>query len=72
MGDEIVRLCDRHSNETLTLRKHISKYGNMRKWMGEFLRKFENRVNKIARGNSILITKSFNLQIFALILFGPL
>ena len=41
-GDEIVRPCDRHSNETVTLRKDIAKYKNMRKWIVEFLRKFEN------------------------------
>ena len=55
-GDEIVRPCDRHSNETVTLRKHATKYKHMRKWMLEFLRKFENRSIKIARVNSILIT----------------
>ena len=38
--------------------------------MGEFLRKFENRGTKIARVNSVLISKSFNLQLFMLILYG--
>ena len=38
--------------------------------MIEFLWKFENRSIKIARVNSILITKSINLQLFALILYG--
>ena len=38
--------------------------------MIEFLRKFENRSIKIARVNSILITKSVNLQLFTLILYG--
>ena len=42
----------------------------MRKWMVQFLRKFENRGTKIARVNSILITKSINLQLFSLILYG--
>ena len=42
----------------------------MRKWTVEFLRKFENRGTKFARGNSILITKSINLQLFTLILCG--
>ena len=42
----------------------------MRKWMIEFLRKFENRGIKIARVSSILITKSINLQLFTLILYG--
>ena len=38
--------------------------------MIEFLRKFENRSIKIARMNSIHITKSINLQLFNLILCG--
>ena len=38
--------------------------------MIEFLRKFENRGIKIARVNSILITKSINLQLFTWILYG--
>ena len=63
-GDEIVRPCDRHSNETVTLRKHVTKYKNMRKLMVEFLRKFDNSGIKIAGVNSILITKSTNLQLF--------
>ena len=42
-GDEIVRHCDRHSNETVTLRKHDTKYKNPKKWMIEFLRKCESR-----------------------------
>ena len=33
---EIVCPCDRHSNETATLRKHVTKYKNMRKWMSNF------------------------------------
>ena len=32
----------------LTLRKHVTKYKNMQKWMIEFPRKFENRGIKIA------------------------
>ena len=40
---------DTCSSETVTVRRHISKYKNMRKWMVEFLRKFENRGIKIAR-----------------------
>ena len=62
--DEIVRPSDWHNNETVTLRKHVSNYKNMRKWMAEFLRKFENRGIQIARVNSILITKCINLQLF--------
>ena len=38
--------------------------------MVKFLRKFENRRIKIVRVNSILITKSINLQLFTLILYG--
>ena len=38
--------------------------------MVEFFRKFENRDIKIDRVNSILITKSINLQLFTLILYG--
>ena len=35
-GDEIVRASDQHSNETVTLRKYVTKYKNMHKWMIEF------------------------------------
>ena len=38
--------------------------------MIEFRRKFENRGIKIAPVISILITKSINLQLFTLILYG--
>ena len=38
--------------------------------MLEFLKKIENRGIKIARVNSILITKSINLELFTLILYG--
>ena len=62
--DEIVLPCDRHSNETVTLRKHVTKYKNMQKWMVEFLRKFENRGIKKARVNSIFLTKFIDLQLF--------
>ena len=48
-GDEIVGHCDRHSNETVTLRKHVTKYKQMQKWMVECLTKFENPGIKIAR-----------------------
>ena len=73
--DEIVRPCERHSNETATVRKHVTKYKNMRKWMVECFRKFWNRGIEIARVNSILIQKSANLELFTLILYsigGPL
>ena len=39
----------------------------MWKWMVEFLRNLENRGIKIARVNSIHITKSMDLQLFTLI-----
>ena len=69
-GDEIVRPCDRHNNKTVTLGKHISKYKNMRKWMVEFIKKIEKSCLKIARVNTIFITKSINLQLFTSILYG--
>ena len=28
--------CERYNNETTTLRKYVTKYKNMRKWMVEF------------------------------------
>ena len=59
-GDEIARAFDRHSNETVTLRKHVTKYKEMQKWMVEFFNKSESRGIKIARDKSIRITKSIN------------
>ena len=50
--NEIVRACDRHSNETVTLRKHVTKYKNKQKLMVEFLRKSESRGDKISGVNS--------------------
>ena len=67
-GDEIVRPFDRHSNETATVRKHVTKYKHLRKLMSVFLEKFENRGSKIARVNSIRITKSINLLKFSMVL----
>ena len=46
---EIVWACDRHSNETVTLRKPVTKYKYMRKWSYE-----------IAHVNSTRIKKSIN------------
>ena len=43
------------------IKKHVTKYKYMRKWMVEFLRKSQSRVIKIARVNSIRMTKSVNL-----------
>ena len=68
-GDKIVQPCDWHSNETVTLRNHVTKYINMQKFIVKFLRKCENRDIKIARVHLILITKSINLQLFTLILY---
>ena len=50
--DEIVRLFDRHSNKIATVGGQVTKYKHMRKLMLVFLRKFENRSIKIARGIS--------------------
>ena len=60
--------CNRHSNETVTLRKHVTKYMNMGKWMVEFFRKFKCRGTKIARINSIFMTESINLLKFCMAL----
>ena len=46
-GDSIVRACDCHSNETVNIRKHVTKHKNTRKWMVEFRRKSECRGIKI-------------------------
>ena len=59
--DEIVRACDRHRNETVTLTKHVTKYKYMQKWMIEFLSKSQSRVIKFDRVNSIRMPKSINL-----------
>ena len=48
-GDEIVRACDWHSNETAILRNHVPKNKHMRKWMVEFFRQSESRGDKIVR-----------------------
>ena len=48
-GDEIVRACDWHRNETVTLTKHVIKYKYMRKWMVESLSNSQSLVIKIAR-----------------------
>ena len=39
MGDEIVRPCDRHSNEIVTIRKHVTKYKHMQKMYGRISQK---------------------------------
>ena len=52
--------CDRHSNKTVTCRKHVPKYKNITKCTVEFLRKLDNRGIKITGVSSILITKSID------------
>ena len=64
-GDEIVRPCDRHSNETVTLKKHVTKYKNMRKRMVEFLRKFKNEALKLLELTRFL---SLNQSIYSYLL----
>ena len=59
---------DHHSNETATVRKHVTKSKHMQKFMLVFLIKFQNRGIKIARVNSIRITKSINLLSFCMVL----
>ena len=59
---EFVRACDRYSNETVTVSKHVTKHKHMRKWMVDFLSKSESRGNIIAWVRSIGITKSVNLR----------
>ena len=62
--------CNRHSHNNVTLKKHVTKYKSMRKWMVEFFKKIQNRSIKISGVNSILLTKSTNLPLFTLILYG--
>ena len=57
-GDEIVRACERHRNETVTLKKHATKHKCMRKWMVELLIKSQSCGIKFSRVNSIRMTKS--------------
>ena len=49
--DEIIWAFDRHSVEIVTLSKHVAEYEKIRKWMFEFLSKFQNRGIKIHRVN---------------------
>ena len=64
-GGDIVRAFARHSNENVTLGKHVTKHENMRIWMEEFFRKTESRNDEIARVNSI----AFQIYKFSLILY---
>ena len=60
--------CNRHSNETVTPRKYVTKHKNIRKWIIEFLRKFENCGIQITWVDAILIKNCINLQLFPFIL----
>ena len=40
-------VCDWHSKDTVTLRKHVTKYKNMQKSVDKFLRKSANQGDKI-------------------------
>ena len=44
---EIVQACDRHSNETATLRKHVTKYEHVLRLAAEVFTKYESRDIKI-------------------------
>ena len=68
-GDEIVRVCDRHCNETATLENNVTKYKHVRKWRVEFLSESKSRGIKIVPVNSIRITK---LQILYFLRAVPL
>ena len=60
--------CDWHSNETVTLMKHVTEYKNLRKLMVEFIIKSESSGDEIARVNSTRITKFINLLLFCTVL----
>ena len=51
-GDEIFCACDRHSDETVTLRKIVAENEHVPKWMVDVLTNFESRGIKIGRVNS--------------------
>ena len=72
-GDKLEHdtVSNRHSNETVTVRKHVTKHSNMRKLIVLFPRKCENSGIKIARLNLNLITNSINYFNF-LLCWGPL
>ena len=56
-GNEIFWASDRHNVETVTLSKYAAEYEHMRKWMGEFLKKFRGRGIKISWVNSDRVLK---------------
>ena len=45
---------NRHRNETVTVRRHVTKYKNMLKLIVEFLRKFVSHGIKIAHVNNLI------------------
>ena len=48
-------------NETVTYMNNVAEYEHMQKWMVEYLSKFPSSGIKIARDDSIRITKYINL-----------
>ena len=56
--DEILRNCDRHSVEPVTLSKYVAEHEQMGKLMVEFFSKFHGRGMKIDRVNSIRVDTS--------------
>ena len=62
-GDEIVQACDRHNNETVTLRKHVTNINACENGWSNFSANM-SRCIKIARANSIHTTKSIKLLDF--------
>ena len=56
--DEILWNCDHHSVEPVTMSKYVAEKKQMRKWMVEFLNKFQGRGIKIHRDNLIRVAKS--------------
>ena len=63
---EIVRPCDRHSIETVTIRKHVTKYKTLRKLLVEFLKKIETRAIK----SEVLYSYHQNLSIYSHLYFN--
>ena len=51
-GRRNILTCERHSDETVTLRKNVVEYEQMWKFMVEFL-KFQCRGLKITKGNLV-------------------
>ena len=52
--------CNLHSNETVTVKKHVTKYTNMLKWMVEFLRKFESHCCPVCGPNQDVLIRRWN------------